>query len=644
MKKILLSVAAMSAAAGILTAANTDSDPVLMTVDGRDVKVSEFEYLYNKNNSQQLKPQSVKDYLDMFVDYKLKVADAENAGIDTTAAFLAEYGKFRDELAAPYLRDKEVEDALLREAYDHLGRDVKVSHIMLPVNRNRERDNGAYARMDSIRDAIVKGQMTFEEAAEKYSIDTPTAQRGGLMGWISAGRFPWPFEKAAYDTSKGNISPVIDSGFGLHIVKVDDVREARGEVQASHILKLTRDVPPEAIPAQKAAIDSIYQLLLDGADFADMARRESQDPGSAARGGDLGWFGSGMMVAEFDSVAFALKDGELSKPFETAFGYHIIKRGDHRGIESFENAREQLLAMMGRDGRIDEPRKARMKQLAEKYDAIFLKANMMALKHKLNIAPMDSVTYATLAADQTPLAKIGDENVVTVSEAFGGRRFSSGAQAAKAIEESAQDLLDKQIARRAIDELAVENTDYRNLINEYRDGILLFEISNQNVWDRAAKDKEGLEKFFKENAKKYAWSKPHFKGFIIFAASDSVLNEATKYADTLTEQDAEKFVGEMRKHFGKNIKIERVIASEGENPITDYLAFHGSKPENKNSRWASYCAYRGRVLDAPEEAVDVRGAAATDYQALLEQQWLKKLHKKYKVKINKNVLKTIKSN
>ena len=644
MKKFLLSVAAITAAAGILTAANPDGDPVLMTVGGRDVKVSEFEYLYNKNNSQQLKPQSVNDYIDMFVDYKLKVADAENAGIDTTAAFIAEYGKFRDELAAPYLRDKAVEDALLHEAYDHLGRDVKVSHIMIPVNRNFDKDNRAYARMDSIRNAIVKGQITFEEAAEKYSIDTPTAQRGGEMGWIAAGRFPWAFEKAAYDTPKGGVSPVIDSGFGLHIVKVDDVRPARGEVQASHILKLTRDIPAEMIPAQKAAIDSIYQLLVDGADFADMAMRESQDPGSASRGGDLGWFGSGMMVAEFDSVAFALKDGELSKPFATAFGYHIIKRGDHRGIETFENARESLMNMMSRDGRIDEPRKARMKQLANKYDAIFLKANMMALKHKLSAAQMDSTTYAFLASDETPLAKIGDKNVVTVSEAFGGRRFINGAQAAKSIEESAMDLLDQQVARLAIDDLAAENADYRNLINEYRDGILLFEISNQNVWDRAAKDKAGLEKFFKENAKKYAWSKPHFKGFIIFAASDSVLNEATKYADTLTETDAEKFVGEMRKHFGKNIKIERVIASKGENPITDYLAFDGPKPENNNSRWASYCAYRGRVLDNPEEAADVRGAAVTDYQALLEKQWLKKLHKKYKVKINKNVLKTVKSN
>lgn len=638
-----MTAAAFSMAAGFFAAADTAEDPVLMTVNGKDVKVSEFKYLYNKNNSQQLKPQSVSEYIDMFVDYKLKVADAEKAGIDTTASFLAEYSKFKEELAAPYLRDKTVEDALLREAYDHFCRDVKVSHIMMVVNRGMDKDTRACAKMDSIRNAIVKGEISFEDAAKKYSIDTPTAQRGGLMGWISAGRFPWQFEKAAYETAKGQLSPVIDSGFGLHVIKVEDVRPARGEVQAAHILKLTRDVPQEEIHAQKAAIDSIYELLVAGADFADMARRESEDPGSAQNGGELGWFGSGMMVAEFDSVAFALGDGELSKPFTTDFGYHIIKRGGHRDIESFEEAREKLMAMMSRDGRIEEPHKACLRKLCDKYDAILLKANLVGLKHRLSNVTPDSALYASIAVDGLPVAKVGDKNIILAQAyaALGGQQFSNGHALARALEQKAEILLDRAVTLKAIDDLAVENQDYRNLINEYRDGILLFEISNRNVWDRAAKDKEGLAKFFNENADDYAWDQPHFKGLIIFAASDSVLNEATAYADTLGDLPSDKFVGEMRKHFGKNIKIERVIASKGENPITDYLAFGGTKPENKNTRWSSYCAYRGRVLDRPEEAADVRGAATTDYQALLEKRWLKDLHKKYKVKINKKVLKSI---
>lgn len=647
MKKLLLSVAALCAALGA-AAAPPAEDPVLMTVDGLDVRAGEFEYLFKKNNSQQMQPQTVGEYVDMFVDYKLKVADARRAGIDTTATFLAEFNKFRNELAAPYLRDQTVEDKLVKEAYSHLCKDVKVSHIMLAVDRRAGNDLAVSAELNRIRREILKGDITFEEAAKKYSVDRPTAQNGGEMGWISAGRYPWPFEQAAYDTPKGGLSKIIDSGFGYHLIRVEDERPSKGEVHASHILKLTRDVPKEELPAQKAAIDSIYEVVAAGADFADVATRESQDPGSARRGGDLGWFGSGMMVAEFDSVAFALADGEISKPFTTAFGYHIIKRHGHRGVEPLEDAKMKIMQWMSRDERADEPRRARYKQLADKYGILEMKANQMALKQKLIDKGLvcDSAALAALAADQTPLVRIGDQDLVSVAQAYAaldGREFRSAAETATAIIDKAREMTDDIIRDRAVSELETDNADYSNLVNEYRDGIMLFEISNRNVWDRASKDKEGLENYFRKNKSKYAWDKPRFKSYVLFAASDSLLDVAAAYADSLSTDDPETFVADMRKHFGKSIKIERVIAAQGENAITDYLAFGGEKPEAKNRRWSAYRAYKGRLLDQPEEAADVRGAATTDYQALLEKEWVKSLHKKYKVKINKKVLKQLES-
>ncbi len=645
MKKIFLSVAALSLAAGVFAASPVAGDKVLMTVNGRDVRLSEFMYLYNKNNSQQLAPQSVKDYVNMFVDYKLKVADAENAGIDTTAAFKAEYAKFRNELAAPYLRDKAVEDALLKEAYSHMKKDVKVSHIMIPINRSQPNDVRAKARIDSIRNAITSGMISFEDAAARYSIDKPTAANGGLMGWLPVGRFPWAFEKAAYDTPVGSVSRPVDSGFGYHLIKVIEDRPSRGEVHAAHILKMTRDLPVTEIADKKHAIDSIYSLLKSGSDFAEVAKLESDDPGSAQRGGDLGWFGGGAMVAEFDSVAFALADGQISEPFETAFGYHIIKRYDHRGIEPIDGVKEKLLSSMARDGRADEPRKARLAQLAQEYGFTRLKANSMALHHRLANLPADSVLLAAVAVDPMPLANIGDGEI-TVADAFAALNmgaFANGASLADAIDRSADELFENAIVDRAIDALIADNADYRNLINEYRDGILLFEISNRNVWDKASKDRDGLDKFFRKNASKYAWDSPRFKGYIIFAPNDSILNEAVAYADTVAADDPDAFVSEMRKQFVKNIKIERVIAAKGENPITDYLAFGGEKPQAKNPRWSSYAAYDGRILDKPEEAADVRGAATTDYQALLEKEWLKQLHKRYPVKIDKKLLKSVES-
>ncbi|MDE6702269.1 MAG: peptidylprolyl isomerase, partial [Muribaculaceae bacterium] len=419
MKKLFLSVTAVALAGSVFAADNNIDDKVLMKVNGKDVKVSEFKYLYEKNNAQQLAPQSIDDYVGMFVDYKLKVADAEKAGIDTTASFLSEYTKFRDELAAPYLREQKVEDALLKEAYDHLKRDVKVSHIML--NRNGANSE---AVLDSIRTAIIKGEVTFEDAASRYSIDSPTAVNGGLMGWLPAGRFPWAFEKAAYDTKVGGISPVINSGFGYHIVKVMDSRPSKGQVHAAHILKMTRDMPEDAVAMQKAAIDSIYNVLKNGADFAVVATAESQDPGSARNGGDLGWFGSGVMVAPFDSIAFTTPDGEISEPFATPFGYHIIKRFAQRDIEPFDEAREKLLSAMARDGRADEPHKEYLKRVGEKYNYTKLMANAMALRYRLRNAPLDSVTLAALAVDATPLGRM-DGGEITVADAFAALKQTS---------------------------------------------------------------------------------------------------------------------------------------------------------------------------------------------------------------------------
>lgn len=277
MKKHLIAAAALSLV--LPATAQVKADAVLMTVDGRPVTVGEFEYLYNKNKSQQTTPQSFDQYLEMFENYKLKVADAEHAGIDATPAFQSEFTKFRDELSEPYLRDQATEDALVEEAYSHRKNDVLVSHIMLPL------EDGNDARLDSIRTAILGGATTFEKAATEYSIDRSSSQRGGKMGIVVPDRYPWPFEKASYDTPVRTISPVVNSGMGYHIIRVESVTPAEGDVDASHILLMTRGLDDAAQAAVKVRIDSIYTALQSGADFAQLASKLSQDPGSAARGG-----------------------------------------------------------------------------------------------------------------------------------------------------------------------------------------------------------------------------------------------------------------------------------------------------------------------------------------------------------------------
>ena len=641
-KHFITAGAAVLGTVVLMTAAKPGNDPILMNINGKDIRVSEFEYLYNKNNSQQLEPQTLDEYVKMFVDYKLKVADAEAAGIDTTAQFLSEFIKYRNELAAPHLIDTEVEDALVKEAYSHTGEDLIVSHIMVAGSAEGKH------LLDSLLVSIKKGECTFEEAAEKYSIDNGSRRNGGKMGYVIPDRFPWAFEKAAYDTPTGGLSDIVDSGFGYHIIRVDERRPASGEVSAEHILLLTRNMSDEEAAKQSVRMDSIYNVAIsEGADFADLARRFSQDPGSARNGGSLGWFGRGVMVPEFENVAFSLADGEVSKPFKTSFGYHIIHRSGHRGVAPMSEMRKNIVNKMKGDERAAMPRRAYIERLMKKYKGSVDKKNLDKIEKMIAANPggYDSTMIATLKTLDIPVISF-DGKKAPVSEAMQYVPVTAATDPANArsiIAQASRQLLDAKLLDLAREDLVNVDADYRNLVNEYRDGILLYEISNANVWERASKDKEGLEDYFRSHKDKYKWDQPKFKSYIIFASSDSILGEAMNYAGQLSTTVPADFVKAIRDRFGRDVKVERVIAAKGENAITDYLAFGGEKPAaDSNSRWAAYAAFNGRIIDSPEEAADVRGAAVTDYQAELERRWIEELHKKYSVKINEKVLSGLK--
>lgn len=637
MKKYLL--CAFAATISLCASAKND-DPVLMNVNGKDVKVSEFEYLFNKNNTQQAEPQSLDQYLQMFIDYKLKVADAEAAGIQNTPEFEQEFVKFRDELSAPYFNDTAVEDSLVQLSYGRRKETVMVSHIMFAPTD--------YAKADSVRSAIVDGSLSFEEAARRYSRDRGSSQRGGLMGNVIPDRFPYAFEDMAYNTEVGGISPVVNSGVGLHIIRVESRKPAEGEVNASHILLDTRRLDADKKAKAKALIDSIYGLAVAGADFGELARKYSNDPGSATRGGELGWFGRGMMVAEFDSTAFAIADGEVSKPFTTQFGYHIIKRQDHRDVaELDDNLRKEIVANMERDERGTMPRKARMAQLRKQFGVTVDQEAIAKIKAAVAGGYNADAVAALKAMDNTPVAKV-DGKTLTFGQAVPSLPESLGVENdAKAAElfvvGEVENGVDNAVAEAYRNELLKTTPEFANLVNEYRDGILLFDISNRNVWDRAAQDTEGLEKFFNANRDRYTWAEPKFKSYVFFTKNDSVLAKALEYAETLSTDVPADFVKGMRERFGTEIKVERVVASKGENPYTDYLGFNGPRPAAKeHDRWKSYAAYKGVILNQPSEAADVRGAALADYQAQLEKDWTADLHKKYKVKVNNKVYNKLK--
>lgn len=641
MKKKPFIISALACAAILSASASKNADPVLMTINGKDVRQSEFEYLYHKNNLQQLAPQSIDEYIEMFIVYKLKVADAEAAGLHQTDAFTKEFNGYCAELSRPYLRDSIVEKRLIEEAYARMATSRKVSHIMLPLGSTYDEKEANRMKLDSIRTAIVNGSADFGEMAVRYSSDRSARVNNGSMGYINVNSYPYPFEKTAWETPVGEISPVIeDAPFGFHIIRVEDERPNPGKVEARHILKLTNGLSEEEGAAKKAQIDSIYNLLANGGDFDAIARAESEDPGSAANGGRLGWFGPGEMVKEFEDAAFGLKDGGISAPFKTAYGYHIVQTLAHRGIGTLAEESERIKAAISRDMRSVMPETERLTQLKAELGVKIDSTGLMQARSRMT-GDSPAEQLKSLQTDNTLIATVGNRTISIgdVINYIPSNVLEGANDAFTVLNSGLENKINETVVEETRKNLAENNSEYRNLTNEYRDGILLFEISNRNVWERSTSDIEGLQKFFSANRAKYTWDKPHYKGYVIFATNDSIAGEAQKYlAANQVENDS--LVSVMRANYGRNIKIEKVVTGKGENAIVDNVAFNGERPEAPG-RWTAWFGYAGRVIDTPEEANDVRGAVASDYQQQLESEWIKDLRKKYKIKLNKKALKAL---
>ncbi len=634
MKKLLY---AALAASSLMVAAKGSKDPVLMTVDGTPVTQSEFEYLYHKNANQQVDQQSLDEYLDMFTVYKLKVADARRHRVDTVSGFQQEFAGYRRELAQPYLTDSALINKMAEETYARMHEQVEINHLMVKP------DDVALA--DSLRKIIVDGGEDFISVAERFTTDPSFVNNHGYYGFVSAAQsYPYEFIDGVYNTPVGEVSPVITTRFGRHLVQVKSRRQEPPQIHARHILvgnPLTT-ITDSTRQVQRQTVDSLYQLLLDGADFAEVARKNSTCP-SRQQGGDLGWFGAGTMVKEFEDHAYALKDGEISKPFQTRFGWHIVQRLETREEETYEQAKPAILKAMESDGRSDLAVKSKVDALAKEYKAQVVDAGKNAVHNTLALYGGYEKAADKIAADKTKLIVCGD-STLTVADVFAVQpQFAPGETETTQVDNFIDDrfrqvVLDYETAR-----LASKYPEFRLLSNEYYDGMMLFERSNATVWGRPAADPEGLEAYFQANREKFStWDAPRYKGYIIYATSDSLVQEVNKYLEA--NQPAADAVGEeLKAAFPKNIKIERVVLPQGKNALVDYLAFGGEAYTPKEgSRWVAYTTYLGHVIDQPENAADVRGAVSSDWQTQLEAQWVDELRSLYPVTVNKKVLKKVK--
>lgn len=651
--------------------AQQGNDPVLMTINGTPIHRSEFVYLYNKNNAQNaLDKRTLQDYLVLFENFKLKVLEAEAEGMDTTKAFLDEFLGYRRQLTPPYLTDTVMRNKLEHQAYNRLKKEIDVSHILIRISPNASPADTlkAYQRILAIRDRVTKPRIemivqkgflskkivrkvlppeNFDTVAKEVSEDPSVAQNDGHLGYITGFMTIYPFECVAYRTPVDSISMPVRTMYGYHLIKVNGTRPSRGEVQVAHIMRFAQKGSPDSVmTAAKHAIDSIYQVLQKGADFATTAREASQDRSSAVNGGVLPWFGTGFMVKEFENMAFSLKKGEISRPFQTVYGWHIMKLIDTRKLAPFAQKREEIERRIQHDERSAIIAQSFINKLKEEYHFHVDSAALTPFYQLAEKYPVkDSLFRIDAAKLDAPMATFDSTQLTQkdFAEFLSTNPNSQKATAKEVIDEKLNQFVSHKLMSYENNQLEKKYPDFANLVREYHDGILLFNISNQKVWDKATKDKAGLTAYFNANKSNYTWKEPHFKGAIIYCKNEKVRKQAESLLEKAPRDSMDSYVtSHLNKDAAYVVKVEQGLFTKGENPAVDKLVFREGNFEPKPDFPVVF--YVGKIIQQPEDYKDVQGLVTADYQNYLDAEWVKKLRKKYHIVVNEAVLATIKEN
>ena len=641
-------LAFISLATGLFAQA---SDPVLMTINGKPVLKSEFEYIYNKNNSNNsLDKKTLDEYVDLFINFKLKVEVAKSQGIDTTASFVNELSGYRSQLTKPYLTDQKVDDQLLQEAYDRMKEDVEVSHILirLPETATPADTLKAWNEINDIAKRVNVKKEDFGKVAKEVSQDQSAAQNLGYIGWISAFRTVYPFETMAFNTPVGTISKPVRTAFGYHLIKVQGRRNSFGEILVSHIMRFTAQGDSVTNKAAKVTIDSIYARIKAGDDFGTLAKNYSMDKGSSVKNGELPWFGTGRMVPDFETAAFALKNvGDISKPILSPYGWHIIKLLDKKGIDTYENSKAEIERKVKRDERANRGQQSFLAKLRADYKLQTVSANLLEMSKLADKRTISDSTFLVDAAKlKKPLVTFADKTFTQSDFAAYLKKNNTGEKttAADVLSAKLNAFADSKLLSYEDSQLEKKYDDFRFLMQEYHDGILLFEVSNKEVWDKASKDTAGLDNYFKAHKEVYTWEKPHYKGRVIYCKDKETFKAAKQIVSKSNIDSIDKYLRKRLNDSIQHVKIDKGLYVQGDNKVVDNQIF---KTKDKFIPGADYpyVFVVGKMLkNKPEDYTDVRGLVTADYQEFLEKEWIKTIRAKYPVKVDQDVLKTVKKN
>jgi peptidyl-prolyl cis-trans isomerase SurA len=641
----------------LLAIAQKNQNQVLLSIDQKNYSLEEFMYVYNKNNNNSgiIDQKTKSEYLDLYVNFRLKVKEAEDLGMDTSLEFRNELAGYRSQLAKPYLTDKSIDEIVMREAYDRLQWDIRASHIMIAVPEEVSKNDSvalsAYNKLIDIRKKIINGA-DFAEMARKYSDDpsardlpeaknrSPRKGNGGDLGYFTAFYMVYPFENAAYSTPIGEISMPIRTQFGYHIIKVTDKIPELGKIEVKHINIKPTDQSAEAINKSKAKIDEIAAKIKAGnISFEEAARQYSDDKGSAEKDGLLPVFEVSRMVPEFIKAISSLQVDQVSEPVFTDYGWHLIKLVRLVKNPSYEEFLPSLQLKVTRDSRSNKSKESALAKFKTEFGFKEYPKVLTKFYSSVDSSIYNQKWTADKVNSTAILFKLNDKKYTANDFA----KYLEGHQTMKRkgtiryfTDKIYNQWVEEAVFATKDANLESEFRDFKMLMQEYHDGILLFAISDQEVWGKAIRDSLGLTRFYEENRGQYQW-KERVEATIYKCGSDSVAQLVNKWLKAELKLDS--IVKMANRNSALNLQFEKGKYEPEDNAIIDQIQKKlGISNIIKDGNTYVIVDVQ-QILPAQNKSIEeAKGIITADYQNYLEAQWIKQLHQSHQVNINKALI------
>ena len=636
--------------------AQNSTKEVLFTIDNKSYYTDEFARVYKKN-LDLVKDESQKDlnqYLELFVGYKLKINKAYKLGLQDGTAYQNELKSYRSQLSKNYTSDSKVTKELVEEGYKRFLKEINASHILFSVDENAAPEDTlkVYKQALEVRKRAISGE-DFGKLATEFSQDPSAKDNKGDLGYFTAFRMVYAFENGAYKTPKGSISNPVRTRFGYHLIKVNEVRQNRGDVIVAHIMIMNPSATAENKEEEdkgKNTIQDIYKKLQQGEKFEDLAKQFSEDKSSSSKGGVLNRFGSGQLSSEeFENVAFNLtKENPVSEPFKSQYGWHIVKLIDKFAVKTIDEMRSDLESKVSKDDRSRLITASMNEKLRKKY-SIKRDDKLFAVVSKLvtnEIYEGKWETPADLKSYNKNLVTINTSKSITAASFLNYIKDQQKSKItlkpiSKLLSKFYESYLDQELAQYYDDNLEKEFPDFSAVMDEYRDGLLLFDLMEKEIWTKSKTDSIGLQSFYDKNLKNYQW-KNRLDVTILSSTKLDIIKKAQKY---LKNDKSVDFIKEKLniKDGAVNIMSKVGVFEEGNEALPKNLQFQtGISEILKDGEYYFVTKVNATLPAGPKELDQCRGKAINDYQQYLEENWVKDLKNEFKVEVNQTVFENIK--